>query len=319
MYVNSIAVHGDKVVAAVDKHLFFVIDKESGKVLKRVVAEPNRNDIGGAVTLARFVRDLHYGRGYVDSELSLWINDYGAIALAWLSISGFIIWWRIKRKNGAKVTRKVIKTHSNIFALAAALPLVVLAVTGIFLDHAKALGAFMKSIQVPSYLLPPVYSGLSHDIWSVDFDGKQYRIGNRYGVFASSDLKEWRLENSGFAYRMFREGKRLYVSGMGAPNRVFENGKWRVLANTPHMFKDIVNSGGEKVFFSTHKPNQPLPSFNSITLYTLLLSLHDGTFFSSWWVWVNDAAAILLLLLIATGAVRWQLKKRRAKRLMLKR
>jgi len=246
----------------------------------------------------------------VDSELSLWINDYGAILLAWLSLSGFLIWWRITKKRGAKKTRGLIKTHSNIFAIAAIFPLTVLAITGIFLDHAKALGPFMKSVTVPSYLLPPVYRGLSHDIWSVDFDGKLYRIGNRYGVFTSEDLKKWRLESRGFAYRMFRKGERLFVSGMGAPNRIYENGKWSILKNSPHMFKDIIETKEGTIFFSSHVPKEPLPEFKTATLYSLLMALHDGTLFASWWIWVNDGAALLLLILMVTGTIRWWVKKR---------
>ena len=47
---------------------------------------------------------------------------------------------------------------------------------------------------VPNAILPPVYSSLKHDILSVDFDGTSYRIGNRYGVYKSKDLKNWEQE-----------------------------------------------------------------------------------------------------------------------------
>ncbi len=310
LYVNAISLYKDRVAAAVDKRVIYLIDKSGGEIVKSATIELNPKDIGKPVTLSRLVRDLHYGRGYVDSELSLWINDYGAILLAWLSLSGFLIWWRITKKRGAKKTRGLIKTHSNIFTIAAIFPLTVLAITGIFLDHAKVLGPFMKSVTVPSYLLPPVYRGLSHDIWSVDFDGKLYRLGNRYGVFASEDLKKWRLESRGFAYRMFRKGERLFVSGMGAPNRIYENGKWRILKNSPHMFRDIIETKEGTIFFSFHAPKEPLPEFKTATLYSLLMALHDGTLFASWWIWVNDAAALLLLLLMSTGMVRWWMKRR---------
>ena len=169
----------------------------------------------------------------------------------------------------------------------------------------------MKSVTIPSALLPPVYGSLRHDIWSVDLgDGGVVRIGNRYGVFAFANGK-WRLESPGFAYRMMREGDRLYVSGMGAPNRIYENGEWHILPRTPHMFRAVVQTPEGIRFFSPHGTSLPLPTFNDITLYTLLLGIHDGTFFASWWPWVNDAAALALLLLLFTGTMRWWRKKSR--------
>ncbi len=310
-YVNAISVKENRIFASVDKHRLYLVNASTGKILKRGTVAFQNGQIGSSVTLARFVRDLHYGRGYFDGDISLLINDYGAIVLAWLVLSGYLIWWRIKKREPGKTTRSLIKSHANIFAVAAILPLAVLAVTGIFLDHAKGLGSFMRSVQIPSALLPPVYRGLTHDVWSVDFDAKVFRIGNRYGVFASEDLNTWRLENRGFAYRMFRKGGTLYVSGMGAPNRIFEKGEWAILKNSPHMFKDVNLIEGETLFFGTHHPTVQLPRFETITLYTLLLALHDGTVFAPWWIWVNDAAALLLLLLLGSGLFRWLARRRK--------
>jgi len=41
-----------------------------------------------------------------------------------------------------------------------------------------------------------------------------------------------------------------------------------------------------------------------------MLTLHDGTFFAEWWIWVNDLASILLILLLVTGVIRWKKKYR---------
>ncbi|BBG66285.1 hypothetical protein NNO_1582 [Hydrogenimonas sp.] len=309
-YVNALSIYNDRIFAAVDKHTLYLIDADDGKVLKVSTSELDKNDLKAPVTLSRFVRDLHYGRGYFDGDISLYINDYAAVILAWLGLGGYIIWWKIGQKRGAKTIRALIKSHANIFTVAAAAPLLVLLVTGIFLDHSSSLAGFMRSVKVPSVLLPPVYGSLRHDIWSVDFDGNMFRIGNRYGVFKSDDLKEWKLENRGFAYRMIRKGQKLFVSGMGAPNRLFENGEWKILPKSPHMFKDLYFKDGKVHYFSTRNTKEPLPKFEDITLYSLLLALHDGTFFASWWVWLNDAAAIALLLLLFTGILRWRARKR---------
>ena len=44
--------------------------------------------------------------------------------------------------------------------------------------------------------------------------------------------------------------------------------------------------------------------------YSLLVALYDGSFFSEWWVWVNDYAAFALLILTVTGTIRWYRKKK---------
>ncbi len=76
------------------------------------------------------------------------------------------------------------------------------------------------------------------------------------------------------------------------------------------MFKDIIETKEGTIFFSFHAPKEPLPEFKTATLYSLLMALHDGTFIASWWIWVNDGAALLLLILMATGIIRWWVKKR---------
>ncbi len=307
-FVNAITVHDGRILASVDKSKLYLIDR-LGIVQSLALPPIDPELLRRPITLARFVRDLHYGRGIFESPFSLWLNDYGAVVLAWLALGGFLIWRRIRAKKGGRTTRRLIKLHANLVTIAAGIVLVVLAVTGIFLDHARGLGAFMKSVTIPSSILPPVYGSLRHDIWSVDLgEGGVVRIGNRYGVFAYRK-GEWRLESPGFAYRMIREGDRLYVSGMGASNRIYENGEWHTLPRTPHMFRAVVQTPEGVRFFSPHGTRLPLPALNDITLYTLLLGLHDGTFFASWWPWVDDTAALALLWLLLTGTIRWWKKK----------
>jgi len=307
-YITALSVSEDKIVAVVDKKELVVIERVTSKILDIIQVEIDREFLQEDITLARFVRDLHYSRGVFDGDISLLINDYGAIVLTFLAFSGYIIWILIKRKRYPKITRKLIKLHSNIFVIIAIFPFVILAVSGIFLDHSSSLAKFMKSVSIQHTLLPPVYDTLKSDIWSVDYDGKTYRVGNRYGIYRSDDLKNWTLDSRGFAYKMIRRDDKLYVSGMGSANRVLENGEYKILKNSPHMFRDIFIKDDKVTYFSTMRANKDfrVPTFDSVTLYTLLLTLHDGTFFSSWWVWVNDFAAILLMLLSITGFIRYR-------------
>ena len=314
-YITAMSVTKDKIVAVVDKQELVVLDRNTLELVNKTQVHIDSKLLKEDISLSRFVRDLHYGRGIFDGDLSLLINDYGAIVLTFLALSGYMIWIFIQRKKYPKLVRKLIKLHANIFVIFAIFPFLILAVTGIFLDHASALSKFMSSATINHTVLPPVYSTLKSDIWSVDYDGETYRIGNRYGIYKSENLKDWSFDNRGFAYKMIRKDDILYVSGMGAPNRVLENRQYRVLKNTPHMFRDIVLTKDKVTYFSSmgNYKDFKLATFNNITLYTLLLSLHDGSFFSSWWVWINDFAAIMLMLLSITGFIRWQALKSKNK------
>lgn len=312
-YISSLALYADKLVAVEEQKKMYVIDLKSRKVVADTKVLIPKEALQEDIRLSRFVRDLHYGRGVFDGDFSLLLNDYGALVLLWLSMSGYIIWYLIRSKQRAQFAKKMIKTHANIFVIFSVFPLVILLTTGIFLDHASALGKFMKSVTIPHTVLPPIYNTLESDIWSVDYDGKVYRVGNRYGIYKSRDLHQWQLENRGFAYRMIRKGKLLYISGMGAPNRILDAKQFQILQNTPHMFRDIIEKANGVEYFSPAQKSIKLPQFHDATLYSVLLTLHDGSFFASWWIWVNDAAALSLLLLLVSGFLRWKQKRKHLK------
>ena len=311
-YISAISLSDTKVVAIIEKHTLVTIQRQNPKELSQHIIAIDSSKLQDDIKLSRFVRDLHYGRGYFDGNLSLYINDYGAIVLSLLALSGYFIWFYIHKKKKPKVSRKLIKWHANWFAVISLIPLLILAVTGVFLDHSHALSKFMKSITIPNAILPPVYSTLQHDIWSVDYDGKTYRIGNRYGVYKSTDLTTWEQDSKGLAYRMFRHKEILYVSGMGAPNRIYD-GEWKILKGAPHMFRDLIIDADGVNYFSPRSSKRPLPTFEDATLYALMMTLHDGTFFASWWVWVNDFVCFALVVLGVTGTLRWREKKRTLK------
>ena len=310
-YITSLSVSCEKIVAVVDKEEIVTLRRDDFKQLSSSLVKIKKSELQEDIKLSRFVRDLHYGRGLFDGDISLLINDYGAIVLTFLAISGYIVWVLIKRKMHTKLARSLIKTHANIFTIVAIFPLAILAITGIFLDHASLLAKFMNSVKISHSILPPVYDSLKSDIWSVDYDGKVYRVGNRYGIYKSKDLKEWELENRGLAYKMIRKEKTLYISGMGAANRTLQDGKYALQVNTPHMYKDVLLRDKKVEYFSSMLNTQKVPKFTNITLYSLLLALHDGSFFSEWWVFVNDFASLALIILAITGTMRWYMKKKK--------
>ena len=309
-YVTSLAIDKDKIAAVIDKKYLVILDKKSANILNIVGVNIEKSQLQEDIKLSRFVRDLHYGRGLFDGDISLFINDYAALVMTFLAFSGFLIWYMIKVKKYVKSVKKLIKYHANIFILFAFIPIFILSITGVFLDHANILSKFMSSIKLPHKILPSVYNTLQSDIWSLDIHNNIVRIGNRYGIYKSDNLKQWKLESRGFAYKMIRENNLLYVSGMGASNKVFD-GKWNLLRNSPHMFKDILHVDKKLKYFSSSTTlitKFKLPKFTDATLYSLLLTLHDGTFFSSWWIWINDLVVFSLIILFLSGFIRYYKK-----------
>lgn len=309
-YITSLSISEQYIVGVMDKETIITLQRDTLKIIHETKVKIKKSELQEDIKLSRFVRDLHYGRGLFDGDISLLINDYGAIILTFLALSGYAVWVLIQRKKYVKFTRSLIKTHANILSILAIFPLIIIAVTGVFLDHSSSLKKFMSSVNISHKVLPPIYDSLQNDIFSIDYDGKVYRIGNRYAIYKSEDLKDWNLENRGLAYKMIRKGETLYVSGMGAPNRVLKDESYTLLAHTPHMFRDVSVVDEKVGYFSTMHNSLALPKLHDITLYSLLLALHDGSFFSEWWVWVNDYAAFTLLILTVTGTIRWYRKKK---------
>jgi hypothetical protein len=315
--ITSLNIYKDRLIAVEDKTNVILIDLNNNIQISSNTINISKELLNIDINLSRFVRDLHYGRGIFDGDISLLINDFASIILIVLGFSGFILWLLIKNvKKSANYKNSIkyfVKIHSNFFALLAILPIVILTITGIFLDHGKDLNKFMKSIVIENSYLPPVYRTLRSDIWGTDFDGDSFYIGNRYGVFKTNDFKNYEFVSKGFAYGMIRKENVLYVSGMGSSNRALENNQWIELDSVPHMFKDVFTKDGKIEYLSSHQNNIKVPTFNNVTLYTVLYSLHDGSFFAAWWIWVNDFTSVVLLILLFTGSVRWYLRKRKNK------
>lgn len=313
-YINAMSVYANQIFASVDQSQIVVLDLE-GKVLQRVVPIIKSSELEHDISLARLMRDVHYGRGLFDGMTSLIINDFATIMLGFLLVSGImmsVLIYQTRKKiaNRGKSIKVMLRMHATSISVLAGIPLILIALSGILLDHSKFFTPFLKSISISPVYQPPVYHSLHEDIWSVDYDGQVYRIGNRHGIYKSQDLKEWYFENRGFAYKMIRVDTMLYVSGMGAPNRILDNNTWKQLEHSPHMFKDVFMHDGKVTYLKGHHNSLPAPTFTDATLYSIIFTLHDGSFFGEWWAYVNDIAAILLIFLLISGTILWMRIKR---------
>ncbi|MCF6245479.1 MAG: PepSY domain-containing protein [Sulfurovum sp.] len=306
--VTALSLDKEKLLAVIDKTTLVLLNKEA-KVLYRTEVALQKELLDHDISLGRLVRDVHYGRGLFDDGLSLLWNDFATLWLILLAVTGYMLWYMIGKIRVKKRYKKpigvLLKIHTSSWVLLAVFPLILLVITGIFLDHSKFFSSFLHQTKVSHKILPPVYSTLKEDIWSADIYNGIYRIGNRYGVYKSTDLKNWVLESKGFAYKMMHDKDAVYVSGMGASNRVLKDNTHSILKDSPHMFKSMYIESNKQMFFSSCSLDLDIPKYTDTTLYSFLLSLHDGTFFASWWVFVNDFVSVLLLVLLYTGLRLW--------------
>jgi len=313
--VESFSLYDGYIYAVVDKRDVYKVDLKTLETRQLNLKDISAKVLPKQVRLSRLVRDLHYGRGLFNGDISLYINDFLAFLMVFLAISGFVIYFSIRKIRAKKtVNRRYfklwIKMHSNSIILFSFIPMLfIFFITGVFLDHTDLFRNTLKQTIFDTRYLPPVYKSLSTDIWGFDYDGKTYRIGNRLGVFGSEDLQNWHLESKGFAYRIKRAGSQLLVSGMGSPNRVLSDKGWVLLKNTPHMPRDVYQLGGKTEFYNPK--NARLPQLASTPLYYIMLGLHDGKLLYGQWVFINDAAVAAGIILLFTGFIKWRRKKQK--------
>jgi len=321
--IDSINIFQNFIYAVSEKRYLWKIDIATGNTESLIAGKIPVQEIPDSIALSRLVRDLHYARGYFSGIGSLFINDTSSIWLVWLTLSGmtvFILIYLSKRNKISRNMKKTVKGWMKMHSLSGGvfifIPVLVLLITGILIDHPD----FLKSISgkgvVHQKFLPPVYRDLSTDIWNFDFDGKYYRIGNRMGVYASPDLQQWKLDSAGFSWKMRRDNHRLHVFGMGSSNRVLENNRWTKQEGHVHMIRDFTNIGGKPFYLHQHSQGQivfPDPE-NGFPVYFLMVYLHNGLIFHKSWVWINDLVSVLLLMVMITGIIRWVKKREKRKK-----
>ena len=314
--ITGLTVREGTIHAVVDKRSLYRVNPVGQTAVPLQWSPPASEVLPQSITLGRLVRDLHYGRGLVDGDVSLYFNDFLALLLLMLSVSGYVIYIKVRqRRKHLAGNKKTLKNWITVHAHGSTLPaffliLIVFGITGVFLDHSSVFRSFLKSNQVNTTWLPPVYRSLSTDVWGFDYDGKKYRIGNRLGIFSSKDLHNWQLESTGFAWRMKRLGDELLVSGMGGPNQILRTDGWQKLNTAPHMPRDFYLLNDEINYLSLRDDTPPLPHWNSVSLYHILLGPHDGELLWGQWVWLNDLAVLAALLLLYTGFLKWMHRRR---------
>jgi len=291
------------------------------------------------VDLSRWVHDLHFGRGLFVAPWSLLWSDATAIGWVVLPLGGFLYWWlprrfRARRRAGQPVSgtrrrrwmRWLYRLHAPTVGLLVLVPLLYLSVTGILLDHATALRPWMKATALSRAALPPVYNlsswqGEIRAIVGWPDHPDRLSLGTRLGLFTVEDGDIRREPLAGgqavFVWMARQDEGVLALGGMGGPNHVWADGRWRPQPSGAHMPSDMTRDEQGRLLWKTRSGLRlrtptgyrtlatPVPELGYVPWYHVLDGLHSGMLIHPQWKWINDLVALLAVLLAATGVWRW--------------
>lgn len=348
-WVSSLSydVNSNQLIGVTDRTSIFKYAIDNGKINWLDIHSVKEKDLPNKISLSRFIRDVHYGRGVFYIPLSLLWNDITAIAMIVLPLTGFLFYWLPRRWKKHKNKQKKIghkykkhsirwlfRLHGPTFGLISAIPLVYLSLTGILLDHSEGLRSWMKSISVTRSWQTPVYNlsswdGEIYDIIHYPNISNKFSIGTRLGLFTTVDNgKKWQREKlvndqSLFVWTLRRHKENIYIGGMGGPNMVKINQQdWSAVKGVGHMPSDItldekenwvwkskhgIKTGTLESGFTRTKLSFPVSDY--IPWFYIVDGLHSGVLIHSQWKWINDFIAVLAIFLVFTGIIRWWNKK----------
>ena len=244
----------------------------------------------------------------------------------------------VERKPSPAAMRRVFdllrwcfRAHAMVLGIVLALPLLLIFVTGFYQDHRTDVQQLFRTLHVPAFLLTPSYRGdgwrgqVNNVALARDDRGPLLAIGNRRGMFTSrDDGASWRRE-SGFlgpAMRLRNVGGELFVPGrMMRRVQVRRAGEWTPLrVPPPVVMVNEMSAGpggtlwwtrGDTIFITSSagqmrgKAANALPRLGYVPWATIASRVHDGALISVHWKWVNDVVALLGVLLVVTGVMRW--------------
>ncbi len=299
------------------------------------------------ISLVRLLQDWHVGQGLFDGTLTLLWNDIAGVALVVLGITGFLFWFlprRWKSNKGPQLKTKratlrwLFRFHGPVLGLIVFVPIITLSLSGVFLDHARPLIPSLKEISLSQAILPG-----SYDLSS--FDGEvhaiipgtekgTYWIATRLGLLKTSqDGKTWTYDPAtplpvqkltGHPHVNYRDGV-AFMGTHGGPNyvKLERDGAWAKVEGLGLrlMFQDAGRVGESWVYKSSggfftgdlFGDIRPLsfsqPQIAGMPIGLMLEDLHTGLMISTGFIWVNDLAAILAIILSVTGLINWWHRK----------
>lgn len=232
-----------ELIAVVEREEIYRVAVDLPEQAKTIALPPPDNAWPQTFTLARYLHDLHIGKGIAGRTVSLLINDFAGIAWLLLALSGLLYWWlpqRWKKRRAAgsetspaqrrRTLAWLFNLHSSMLGLLVAIPLLYLTLTGVYWDHMADLGPWARSIPVSRPYLTPAFTTPLWDNW---IDGVAFRaskgtssptwfVAGRMGVLGSADGAPWvRQGVDGVEFvearRVFRVGEAVFIGNAALP------------------------------------------------------------------------------------------------------
>ncbi len=291
------------------------------------------------VSWSRFLFDMHLGRSFMNRSWNMAMNDFGAIAMIVLALTGVLAWFTRRRwQRGAgpdvrtrqRISRYLYNSHAPVIGILALFPILYLSLTGIVFDHRiDWMGTLVRN-QVDRERLPDVYDfptlheEISHVV-AYPGGANKLTIGTRLGVLTTDDKGDtWTRETGepmspGFVWSLKRHGEQLFLGGLGGPSfvRDVDGSNWSMVPGLRGMPSDATVSddvwyiiSGPSMFvgdLQTGVTAQPfsLPMLDYTPLMLVMFELHNGKIIGTWFRYVLDALAVLLVLMIISGPILW--------------
>lgn len=327
-----------------DRSRILIWDKAEKKLMRTYALDQVAvSGLPEQVSWSRFLFDMHLGRAFIQRDLDIWINDFGAVAFVLLAVSGFLSWfWRRRWRGGRGPSGKkkgqafkwLYNLHAPMIGLLALFPLFYLAVTGIVMDHRSEWMMPLVRNQIPRSALPPVYdfSSLRQEVSHLiahPHQPEHFTVGTRLGVLTSTDGgQQWQRELGqpmapGFVWSLKRFDDRLFLGGLGGPSfsRLAHEPFWTPVPGLRGMPSDVTMT--DALWFAISGPNMfsgdpvsgmdsaafNLPQLPGTPLMLTMFELHNGGIFGAWFRYWLDACALITLFMLVTGPILWWRRK----------
>lgn len=305
------------------------------------LAQTNVQNMPATINLARVLTDMHLGWGLFSRDTSVLINDFGALAIAFLCVTGILQWslprrWRKAKAEGraadrASTMRILYRSHAPVLGVLAVLPILYLCITGIFFDHARTFMIASKDTHVSRDVLFSAFDltdmrGEVTGVIGTPNAPETLSLMTRIGLVRTTDNGQtWAMVDDlpmlahakgGLTGMLYTHGA-TFIGTHGGPNYVRYDGEntWAQIPGLRMFIQDATRIGDEWILKGSRgfvhgtldgnlKPvDIPLPGITGMPINSFVADLHAGFMFTDHWVWVNDVIAVMAIFLALSGLI----------------
>lgn len=312
------------------------------------LADTQVRNMPETINLARVLTDMHLGWGLFSRGTSVLINDFGALVIAFLCVTGLLQWWLPRRWRNANAKGRKIKaegraadragkmrliyrSHAPVLGVLAVLPILYLCLTGIFFDHARTFMVASKDTHVSRDILFSAFdlSDMRGEVTGVvgtPGEPETLSLMTRIGLVRTPDNGQtWHMVDDlpmlahakgGLTGMLYTHGT-TFIGTHGGPIYTRTDGEdaWSQVPGLRMFIQDAAKVGDEWILKGSRgfvrgtldgnlTPLEvPLPDISGMPINSFVADLHAGFMFTDHWVWVNDAVAVIAILLALSGLV----------------